>query len=360
MEKIQRQSNFELLRIIAMFLIVLHHFCVHGIFPLWNIVNVGGNSFNTYACEFLSIGGKIAVDIFIFITGYFMVNTDFRLEKFFNLYLKTIFYSVLIMFFFAYFGQYKMPSFLNYALLPMNSVNYWFISKYLFLYMLTPFINIFIRHSGKKMHLSLIVLLFFFWSMLFTLTGLNFSFSELGWFVFLYITGAYIRLYPNKLYDNNKLNLLSLFAMCILSILILLGLNHSHFVPMFEATKYMSDSSFIIVIISLNIFFLFKNLKIQNSLINSAAQSVLGVYLIHDNVLVGPFLWVGLLNVIKYMKSEYFIPMAILTSFTVFVVCILLDKVFNSVFSIIFKFIKAEKLSCFNKFINHGRETSTT
>lgn len=78
MEKIQRQSNFELLRIFAMFLIVLHHFCVHGVFSLWNAANAAIHPFNTYTCEFLSIGGKIGVDVFIFITGYLWLSLNLK------------------------------------------------------------------------------------------------------------------------------------------------------------------------------------------------------------------------------------------------------------------------------------------
>lgn len=289
-----------------------------------------------------------------------MVKSEFKIEKFLHLYLKTIFYAALIASIFAYYGHYQIPSFSHCLFLPMNSADYWFISNYLFLYLLSPFINIFIRNANEKMHLSLIVLLFVFWSVLFPLNNIPFSFSELGWFIFLYITGAYIRLYPKKIYDNNIFNFLSLFAMCLLSILILIGYNHSHFAPMWDAIKYMSDYSFIIVIISLNIFFLFKNIKIQSSLVNWASQSVLGIYLIHDNNFVRPFIWVGLVHAVRFMDSMYFIPLAILISLCVFSICLILDKILNFVLEMILKIIKIEKLSFINKYINSNTEKSLT
>ena len=50
-----RQSNIELLRIVAMVLIVAHHFAVHGgfDFPLANI------TVNRLWIQFIQIGGKI-------------------------------------------------------------------------------------------------------------------------------------------------------------------------------------------------------------------------------------------------------------------------------------------------------------
>lgn len=333
MEKTQRQSNFELLRLVAMFLIVLHHFCVHGIFSYWSAGSSGISHFNTYACEFLSIGGKIGVDIFVLITGFFMVNSDFKLEKALNLYLKTLFYSLLIMLFIAACDGFYIPSkLLNHSLFPIGSDAYWFISRYLFLYMLSPFINIFIKNASEKMHLYLIIFLGLFWSILPTFTSGVYSYSTLGWFVFLYILGAYIKLYPKKIYDNNKINIVSLLSLCLLEILILLGFNHSEFVDMWKTIKYMNEYTLFILLMSLNIFFIFKNLDIKSKFINWMATSVLAVYLIHDNEFVRPLLWRYLLHVVTYMDSHYFVLWAFFISFSVFIICILIDKVFNLVF----------------------------
>ena len=75
--KNQRNSNLELLRIIAMVFIVSHHFAVHG-FGDCNFVISNPNNYLIY---FLSIFGKIGVDIFVLISAYFMVNSRFTLRK---------------------------------------------------------------------------------------------------------------------------------------------------------------------------------------------------------------------------------------------------------------------------------------
>lgn len=58
-----RQSNIECLRILAMLLIVAHHFSVHG----------GGNFLEQFTTnyvwtEFISSGGKVGVNLFVLIT----------------------------------------------------------------------------------------------------------------------------------------------------------------------------------------------------------------------------------------------------------------------------------------------------
>ena len=75
--KNQRNSNLELLRIIAMVFIVSHHFAVHG-FGDCNFVISNPNNYLIYL---LSIFGKIGVDIFVLISAYFMVNSRFTLRK---------------------------------------------------------------------------------------------------------------------------------------------------------------------------------------------------------------------------------------------------------------------------------------
>ena len=75
-----RQSGFELVRIIAMFLIVANHLANHGIFKvtsediyaLWPEMS----PFNQAAGALISCGGRIGVAVFFMLTGYFMVERD--------------------------------------------------------------------------------------------------------------------------------------------------------------------------------------------------------------------------------------------------------------------------------------------
>ncbi len=70
--KRHRQSNIELLRIISMILIVAHHFSVHGGFDFSST----SFSVNRLYIQFLAMGGKIGVDIFVIISGYFLITSN--------------------------------------------------------------------------------------------------------------------------------------------------------------------------------------------------------------------------------------------------------------------------------------------
>ena len=73
-----RQSNFELIRIIAMLMIVGAHYLGHGILKVRtaNVYNafMQGDFVNQAISVLYSPGGKTGVALFFMITGYFLCN----------------------------------------------------------------------------------------------------------------------------------------------------------------------------------------------------------------------------------------------------------------------------------------------
>lgn len=82
----KRNSNFELLRIISMLLIVFHHSVVHGLLIASASMNQGTPVSNqvwltTFTGQLVAMFGKVAVAVFVMISGYFLVNSSFSWEK---------------------------------------------------------------------------------------------------------------------------------------------------------------------------------------------------------------------------------------------------------------------------------------
>ena len=80
-----RDSNIELLRLVCMLFILLHHFIVHG------------SEFVTAPSVWLTIMNSflvIAVDCFVLISGYFGIKAKWK--GFIHLYVLCAFYSVFI------------------------------------------------------------------------------------------------------------------------------------------------------------------------------------------------------------------------------------------------------------------------
>lgn len=92
----KRESNFELLRIFAMFMIITHHYVVHGILSLEGKIDYSvwrmGAFFNKIFSSVLWPGGGIGVALFFMITGYFSVDKEKSL-KLKKIILTSVFYG---------------------------------------------------------------------------------------------------------------------------------------------------------------------------------------------------------------------------------------------------------------------------
>ena len=94
--KKERQSNIELLRILAiMGVIVLHY----------NNAEMGGgglgyvakDSINEWVLRFFESVFICAVDLFVLITGYFMCKSQISIRKYVKLFLEVQFYMIVFM-----------------------------------------------------------------------------------------------------------------------------------------------------------------------------------------------------------------------------------------------------------------------
>ena len=86
-----RNSNIELLRLIAMLMILLSHSSVHGGFPHENSAIM----FNNFFLDAIVLG-NIGVDIFFLISGYFLCyQTTLNYSALFRLLFQVLFYSII-------------------------------------------------------------------------------------------------------------------------------------------------------------------------------------------------------------------------------------------------------------------------
>lgn len=318
-----RQSNFELLRIFSMLTILLSHFSVHGGFD----TNLISNPVNKYFVQFTGLG-EIGVDCFVLISGYFLVSSRFHVMKLVKLELEVLFYSLVILlctfvFMPAALTNISIPSFF----IPTLSGQYWFVSTYMLLYALSPFINFFLNNATQKMLEFCLIILLVVYIILPTLTGYTIAGnSTITIFIMLYLLGGYIRLYPDRLifFSDCPKNVL-VCGICYLFIFSsVIFFDHVSVRPY---TYFMSLNSLPLVLCSLCLFLIAKNTPVFCShWINQIAASMFGIYLIHDNPILRPLLWQHLLRNYAYSNSPFLIHYAMLAICGVFVVCTIIDQ----------------------------------
>lgn len=195
--KTERFSNIELYRIIVMLMIVAFHYVVNS--GLYQVYCTSPISINSIFVTILGAWGKVGINCFVFITGYFMCTSNITLRKFLKLYLEVVFYNIVIGLLFAIL-KYKSVTagLLLSKLIPINSVTEDFISCFLLFYFLIPFLNVFIKSLNKRQHILFISICIFIYSFLGTLWGdsyASYRTNYVTWFCILYFISSYIRLY---------------------------------------------------------------------------------------------------------------------------------------------------------------------
>lgn len=328
----ERNSNLEILRIISMILIVMHHYSVHG-FSLNNL----DYSFNKYIIDFLYLGGKLGVNCFILISGYFMINSKFTIKKLLKLLGEVWFYSIGILILFITILTPIKPLGIGSIIksfLPVTYSLYWFITVYVILMVLSPFINKFVDSIDKTTYQKLIVFLVIIGSIIPSLMlGYSKIINELGWFIILYLIAGYIKKYT----DSTKMNANKHFIVAGISIFILLLsvicfnlLGYKFGIKgLINNSRYFANfNSIILLIISIELLIGFSRLKERRSrFINTISSATLGVYLIHDNFLVRPYIWRKVFKNELVYDSKYLIFHAVFAVITVYVICTIIDLI---------------------------------
>lgn len=342
----KRNSSFELLRIISMYLIVVHHFVVHGITQIGNT-----HGLKRLTMLLMQSGGKVGVNVFVMIGAYFLIEKNFKFSRVIKISLISIFYSWTIFMIFFLLGKIIVPYKWYEILIPVPGT-YWFVGSYIVLMFASPILNKIINNLPKHQYKNMLFFLLFIWSIIPTflisnMIDLGLSHSELGnstvsSFVLDYLIIGYIKKYPNKYVESKKYSWLILLSG--ISIMILAFYFESFY--MYEnqlvseyVNNFMNLNSFFEFWISAGLILVFKNItSFSNKFINIIAGSTFAVYLIHDNQFIRPMLWQKVNNV-QYQSSIDFLINGLEISLLIFIICIvldmirriLLDNLFNSI-----------------------------
>ncbi len=359
----ERNYGIDLLRITAMFMVVILHILGCG-----GILK-GGESFsaNYVTAWFLETAAYCAVNVFAMISGYAMAGRHVSLFKIIPLWLLVFFYSsvITILFrfvpFFAQFHEVTNRELIDGIFFPVLSRQYWYFSCYVGLFFFIPFINRLLENLNQKEHRALCLTIFILFSAATMLNlhdkdtfNLNRGYSVL-WLVCLYIVGAYLKKYPLRL-SKSKAFLIYLF--CVVAAWLL-----DFPVTYFALNKGSQDNgvaqlfvdylSPFIFASGIMLIVLFSQIRIEKAAakkaIRFASSLAFSVYIIHVHPLVFFYVLKGRFAYLASENPAYMALMVILISLALFASCMIVDLVRHAVFSL-FGVEKIPKL-LENKFI---------
>lgn len=325
--KKERNSNIEILRIIAMFMIVLHHYCVHGMIDSQMLEF----SFNKNILQVFELG-NLGVIIFIMITGFFLYNQKFNFKRILKILLSTWVYSLVIFVLIVLIIGLKSPNkeMILYTFFPLTFGGYWFITAYVLLLLISPFLNKMIMEINRKKFLMIIGLFLILWSIIPTFTNNNFYGNEICQFILFYIIGAYIGKYRNNTFSTKKNAIILIITSSMLLIASTLLLNYlAQFnSKIYYGTYFYCRNSILTIALSIGLISLFAGMKPRvNKYINKISACTFGVYLIHDSNILRSIIWNDLFNNGQYTESWYLLLHLLGSAIIIFVSCTIIEYI---------------------------------
>lgn len=317
-----RQTNFELLRIFAMVLIIMFHFSDHGMVNISQIPI----SVNRIMLEFFQIGGGLGNCIFVILSGYFLCKSKFDIKKLVNFYLQVFFYSIFLGFISILLGYIEFnETNISNIIMPITKNQYWWFSIYFILYLIFPYLNKIISNLNKKDFSILISIGIMILSVFPTFFNCILWYSNLIFFILLYFIGAYIRNIKLEWFRNKKIINIGLVLSLILCLCLILYMDYLNLdVTFYVWPMYKTP----IVLLSIFTFLFFENMNIKNNnIINIISKTTFGIYLIHMNPYFWKIFWQYLYKNYVFFYQNNFILISICEIITVFIICCTIELI---------------------------------
>lgn len=332
-----RNSSMELLRIISMIMIVSCHFVAHGGFTFASQTL----SISRFWCNFMLMGGNIGNNVFVLMSGYFLINDKgdiFDIKRILKFLGQVFFYSIAIYCIFGIAGisEFGDISLTKGTIFPITFGSWWFASTYFVLYIIHPFINIFLRNLDECKFQKLLIMLLTIWCVIPTFTASSYQSNNLLWFATLYSVASYVRLYGLKsdyVVKHWFLAWLLFLSLRYLSCIILMWLGTKISFAYNHTLFFYGLQSILTFLSALAFFMIFEKIEMgYHKWINIIASATFGVYLIHDSQIVRPFLWLHVFKNFSYQESIMIIPYSIYAITVTYVVCTMIDLLRKQVF----------------------------
>ena len=350
-----RSLNIELLRILAMLLVVYCHMIIHvdftnGVSRIVLPMYPGWKSAISFA---IVQYGQVGVSIFFMISGYFLVKKQFSWRRIFSTWFQMFLYAVLCLVIAIVAKQFRpLPFGTNellsgsqtldtvlWSLCPFLYNSYWFIDAYILMLLLSPFINTVYAHMSQKQILALIALLMFIgtWPLFFSRAN---HWNNVVYAVLGYIIGAYIQTYRNSLRAISN----GVLAICtVLCTALMLGFNHfvlseSYWAQRLTwAAQIHQGLQILPICIAFCLFVAVCRLPqlhlphIWSNFLLQVSAGTFGVYLLHENTFGFRFIWGTVASWLPNISSKTgFVLTYIVTGLLIFavldIIAMLIDR----------------------------------
>lgn len=315
-ERIQRNSGVELLRIVCIIGIIGLHLWDDVLYSEYKLTELNqlfrGFHYSAFGC---------ANTCFVLITGYF--GTKCNISKIVCLDFAARFYDVAFFAIALVLGTaFSLKSGIL-VLFPFFTKHHWFVSVYIALLIISPFLNWIAEHiEGKKLLSIIITMIALCWTLSFfpEFSSVADGGNGIAYFSVIYLLGRYIKLYANTDRSRKIYGLTAMGAFLIIFVgNILLSLLAG------KTITWLSVNNPFPILLAVSLLIFATKSKFESKLINSIAKNVLGVYLSENGIrtLLFPLVF----NIEKHASGNDFVLYFIFECVSIFIVAVLIELI---------------------------------
>lgn len=327
----KRNYGIDLLRLVLMFMVVVLHVLGHGGI-LMTAQPMTGQYITAWLMESLAYG---AVNGYALITGCVRFGRRHRLAPVIQLWLQGLLYSLgIAICVWVLKPEYFSLEGLLYYGMPVSRGGWWYLSTYVCLSVIMPFLDLAVDALSEKQAKKMLVPAFVVLTILPTLAGGEPFGIENGYSVFwlacLYVLGACIRKFgwfekvkPGKAFAVYLMAGVGCCAWVIVKNWLKTSVDFLH---------YMSP---LVVIGSVALFVVFRQLRVSEGAakwIRVFSPAAFGVYLIHEHELIKHHAIKGTFAFFARFSTPVMILLVLATAAVIFTGCLFLDLVRHKVF----------------------------
>lgn len=348
--------SIELLRVISMMMVVMLHYLWKG--DLLPGLNAAMEPIG-YVAWFMETVCIVAVNVYMLISGYFLVESSFKLGRLLGLMCQVIFYSILVPVVLVCLGVLPLGNISFYQLLqyvfPTLMEQYWFVTAYVLMYLLSPVLATAVHHMSKRKLQITLVLLLTIMSISKSVLPVRLEMDQFGydaiWFITVYLVAAYIRLHGIPFFEGVKKS----FAMYGIGVLAIYALTMVlHVICKKTGTfEFFVDAAYeynhiLNLFAAVALFYAFLQWKGPEGKIGDRICKLgglsFGVYLLHEQVEIR-YLWPKWLGAGGVEAVWQLVLHALVSVIAVFVAGVLVDAIRKWIFAGILKILKALHLT---------------
>lgn len=344
----KRNGNIELLRLLSMFMVVI----LHALGKSNLLVDLSKDSnVNAWISWIIESFCVCAVNVFMLISGYFLIKSEFKVRRLFELVFQVVFYAlgsfIVCLAFNIETGNPKDVYNTLFSVFPIHMNLYWFVSVYIVIYMLQPLIKAGVEKLSKKQFETMLALLLVYECVFKSVLPVRLEEDEFGynvlWLLIVFLIGAYFRCYGFKILDSSFKGIILYVAS---SLLIFFENTALQFVTkktgrLSELSDISTEYNHIFTILSaVGLFAAFINAKDMKESVSKVVCAIspmsLGVYLVHEN---WSFRykwqeWLGIKDSLNLSTGLYFAKL-LLAVVTVFVISLAVDFLRMKLFKLV-------------------------